>query len=144
MNRKQSITLREGHPAINVKVYENLNSPLDNYTDEQRAQAWEWTVEGFWRTATDEAHKRGYTGVFAEGRSGGWLVPYNWSKGKPRHGYSTEYAQGPEIGYPVYPDVLHNHGDRERFRAFERTIRQLLANVRAEYKHNLALVEQDK
>jgi hypothetical protein len=141
-NRRPAITLRDGHAAVNVKVY-NLNTP-DGYTDSDRERAWDFTVEQFWDDATRIAHKRGYTGVFAEGRSGGWCVPYLWSKGNPRHSYYGPYSQGPDVGHPVYPDVATRGGEREKFRAFERDIKRLLADVQAEYTANLEQAKETR
>lgn len=132
--RKSPITLREGHAAINVKVY-HLDS--GDASSEVAELAYDWTVEQFWQDAINIAHSRGYAGVFAEGRSDGWLVPYNWSKTGIQHTWGGPYSQGPEAGYPVYPDVEHNGADRERFRAFQREIQTLLADVQEMYTANL-------
>ena len=102
-----------------------------------RARAWDFTVGQFWCGAARVAHKRGYSGVFAEGRSGGWCVPYHWSKPGIKHTCNGSYSQGPGVGYPVYPDVAHDSAERERFRAFEREIRRLLDNVQEEFTANL-------
>ncbi len=126
-----SITLRDGQPAINVKVY-NLQTP-EGISDSESERAWERTVERFWYEATCAAHERGYSGVFAEGRSGGWCVPYLWSKGNPKHFPNGPYSQGPDVGYPYYPDVEHDSAVREKFRAFQREIRRLLSEVQANY-----------
>lgn len=134
--RLNEITLREGHPAINVKVY-RLETP-EGYTDGDRERAYDWTVEQFWQDATTEAHERGYAGVFSEGRSGGWCVPYHWSKPNVQHDQGGPYSQGPDAGYPVYPDVEHDAGAREKFRGFQRAIRRMLADVQVEYTANLA------
>lgn len=138
--RTEAITLHEGHAAVNVKKY-NLHTP-DGFTEADAERAWDWTVEQFWDDAAQLAHERGYTGVFAEGRSGGWLVPYHWSKGAPKHQYHGAYRQGPDVGYPVFPDVAHDGAERERFRAFERRVRRMLADVQADYEGNLAQAKE--
>lgn len=140
---REPITMREGHAAINVKVYRRLDS-ADCYTDSDRERAWDMTVEQFWNDATRAAHKRGYSGVFAEGRSGGWCVPYLWSKGSPKHFYNGAYSQGPTVGYPVFPDVAHDSAAREKFRAFEREIRRYLAEVQAEFTANLEQAKETR
>jgi len=57
----------DGHPAIKVKYYGSAPSEY----------AWDATVEDFWFSAKMIAHEHGYSGVFSEGRSGGWLVPFS-------------------------------------------------------------------
>ena len=126
-----SITLRDGQAAINVKVYK-LNTP-SGVSESQAEQAFESTADWFWFAATEAAHKRGYTGVFTEGRSGGWCVPYLWSKANVKHAHHGPYNQSPDAGYPVYPDVAHDSAAREKFRAFQRTIRHLLDGVQENY-----------
>lgn len=140
--RKEAITLREGHAAINVKVY-NLRTP-DGISEQDAERAYEHTVEQFWNDATQAAHERGYCGVFSEGRSGGWLVPYLWSKGSPKHNYHGGYSQGPDVGYPRFPDVEHDSAAREKFRAFERDIRRMLSEVQAEYEFNITDLDDAK
>lgn len=135
MKLREPITTREGQAAINVKVY-RLNTP-DGYTEQEAERAWNLTVEQFWSDATQLAHERGYSGVFAEGRSGGWLVPYLWPKGSPKHSYGGSYSPGPDAGYPRYPDVVRDGAERERFRAFERRIRALLTDVQSVYESYL-------
>jgi len=122
IRRREPITIHEGHASVNVKIHRRLDS-ADCYTDSDRERAWDMTVEQFWNDATRAAHKRGYSGVFAEGRSGGWCAPYLWTKPGVKHSYNGAYSQGPEVGYPVFPDVASDGGAREKFRAFEREIR---------------------
>lgn len=129
-----AITLRDGHPAINVKVY-HLRTP-EGISESQAESAYDWTVEGFWQDATIEAHERGYAGVFTEGRSGGWLVPYLWSKPGVQHSHNGRYSQGPDAGYPRYPDAEHDSAAREKFRGFQRAIRRMLADVQKAYDAN--------
>jgi hypothetical protein len=45
-NRREEITLREGHAAVNVKVHRYLQS-ADCYTEQDRGRAWDLTVEQF-------------------------------------------------------------------------------------------------
>lgn len=123
-----AITLREGHPAINVKVYHRLDSP-EEFTELEREHAWDVMVEEFWSDARRAAHKRGYSGVFAEGRSDGWCVPYYQSINGVRAQFKTWPGQGPQHGYPTYPDVEHDSAERERFRGLQRDIRRMLADV---------------
>lgn len=134
MKRNDAVTLREGHAAINVKVY-RLES--GNADDSARELAWDRTVEQFWDDAKKLAHKRGYAGVFSEGRSGGWCVPFYQRTKDGRSQFHDWPGQGPELGYPSYPDVEHNGAEREKFRAFQRDVRHLLADVQARYTENL-------
>ena len=77
------------------------------------------------------AVEHGYSGVFSEGRSDGWLVPYTQhdSTGK----LVTRWTgQGPDKGYPVYPDV-ENKAERRRFIKFRESIEKLLRESLAYY-----------
>lgn len=122
-NTRESVSMHsdgygrgEGHPAINVKYYGRIPD-CDDLTDTEREQVWECCVEDFWEQARELAVNRGYAGVWAKGRSGGWLVPYlSTVKGYP--------------GRTVYPDP-DNFGERAQYLAFERDIRELMEGVPA-------------
>jgi hypothetical protein len=117
----------DAHPAINVKYRGSYNpATYDNLTDGQREGVWNNCVESFWEQAGTIAHEHGYSGVFSEGRSGGWLVPYyQYADGK----LSLKYVgQGPALGYPSYPDV-EDRTERQRFVRFRKDITRLLASV---------------
>lgn len=132
-----AITLRDGHAAVCVKVY-HLDS--GNAADDVAERAYNMTVELFWDEATRLAHKRGYAAVFAEGRSDGWCVPFYQRAKNGRTQFDNWPGSGPDHGYPRYPDVEHNGAEREKFRAFQRDIRRLLADVQAHYTANIAQV----
>ena len=117
---------REGHAAINVKVYGGIS--VDAGYEDYAEQAWENCVERFWEEATEAAHERGYSCVFSEGRSGGCLVPFYQTLGDGRTKFMSWPGQGGNMGYPVYPDV-DQIGERSRFRAFQRTIETMLEAV---------------
>lgn len=125
-----SITMHEGHPAVNVKVHCAYLWEPRAASDSAREYGWDTAARWFWDAATACAHKRGYSGVFAEGRSGGWCVPFYQSQ----HGKVIQFnnwpGQSPKFGYPYYPDVEHNGADRERFKGFQRDIRKLLDSAK--------------
>ena|ERR1035437_7561424 len=132
MKTDNSITLHDGHATVNVKVRECWK--LDA-TDEIRERAYDLTVEQFWRDATEAAHKRGYSGIFSEGRSDGWCTPYyQYVAGKVAQ-FQNWPGQGGTNGYPQYPDVEHSGAERERFRGFQRDIRKLLVEAPNEFRH---------
>ena len=130
------------HAAINVKIYARINLP-DGLEDLGEA-AWESVRERFWEDAIELAHERGYSCAFAEGRSGGWMVPFyqtlsgaeatarnvRFDKRTGAHLFMHWAGQGPALGYPSYPD-MDDLGERSRFRAFERRIRAMLDGVPA-------------
>jgi hypothetical protein len=122
------ITLREGHAAVNVKVH----LPYLELPQEALDRAWDMGVEGFWMEAGILAHKRGYAQVFAEGQSNGWCVPFYQTASDGRRQFKQWPGQGPDNGYPRYPDVTLP-GEREKFRAFERDILKLLAESKTHY-----------
>lgn len=100
---------RPEHPAINVKLY---NFPdLDGYTERQAQSAFECTQEDFWERAKDLARLYGFSGVFSEGRSGGWMLPYHSRN--------------------IYANVA-DFGDRSRFLAFQRRVKKALEGVPAD------------
>jgi len=120
-----SFDAKDAHPAINVKYH---GAFPDGGTDEQRTAVWESVVEDFWALATVLAHGRGYSGVFSEGRSGGWLVPFYQFKDGKLGKFNQWPGQGPQYGYPNYPDVFKT-SERNRFLAFQRDIKTLLLTV---------------
>ena len=121
------------HPAINVKVH---NLPEVDAHGDDSLSAYDQTVEEFWRTAAIIAQNHGYSGVFGEGRSNGWLVPFTQhdATGKLVTNWT---GQGPDKGYPVYPDV-NNAKERRQFLKFRTDIEGLLKDSRDRY-HDLAV-----
>ena len=109
---------RDSHPAINVKYRGDAPSEY----------AWDATVEQFWFHATTIAHEHGYSGVFSEGRSSGWLVPFYQYAGNKLQKFSQWPGQGPDYGYPTYPDV-NDSKERKRFIRFQKDILELLDSV---------------
>ncbi len=131
---------RDGHAAINVKVQARIDLPDEH--ERHAEQAWESCVRTFWEDATELAHERGYSCVFSEGRSGGWLVPFYQTLGDGRQQFMTWPGQGGDMGYPRYPDV-DDIGERSRFRAFQRRIRAMLDEVPANVKAEAAYIADD-
>ena len=143
MNEYDGIKQHDGHAAINVKHYGFPTLPEE--AEPFREQAYKTVQEMFWEDATGLAHERGYSCVFSEGRSGGWLVPFyqrgiSWnqemSRNLKRHAVTgvlmmhTWTGQGGELGYPEYPNI-DEIGERSRFRAYQRSIEAMLAHVGA-------------
>ena len=120
---------RERHAAINVKVHARIDLPEAH--ERHAEQAWESCVAMFWEDATELAHERGYSCVFSEGRSGGWLVPFYQTLGDGRDKFRSWPGQGGNMGFPAYPDV-DEIGERSRFRAFQREIDAMLEAVPSE------------
>jgi hypothetical protein len=131
--RKQIvIAIHDDKPAINVKYRDNINH---NAPEEKAVVAWDMMVEQWWEDAENIAHELGYSGVFSEGRSSGWLVPYyQYHNGKLYQGPNT--GQGPEKGYPQYPDVSDSK-ERARFVRLHERIAELMANVPTMFRENL-------
>jgi hypothetical protein len=110
------------HPAINVKVY---SLPHVEASEDAKEQAYHHAEEMFWQNAALIAHKHGYSGVFSEGRSNGWCVPYyQYFDGKLQQWLESP-GQGPDKGYPSYPDVT-DAKERRRFVNFRADILELL------------------
>ena len=149
---------RGQHAAICVKVYATIDVAPDH--EPFAESAWETVQLTFWGEAACVAHEYGYSGVFSEGRSGGWLVPY-YQRGmssdeiaRRNLGYSKRTravlfhghwpGQGGELGYPEYPD-MDEIGERSRFRAFQRRIEAMLEAVpldiiaEAKFQYEMAL-----
>ncbi len=109
---------RESHAAINVKVYGPIS--VDEGYEDMAEAAWESCRERFWEDANEQARARGYGGVYSEGRSGGWLVPYH------------SWYNGPDLNKrrqsSYYPDI-DEIGERSRFRAFQREIEVFVQSV---------------
>jgi hypothetical protein len=121
------------HPAINVKVHNVIDVDAP---EEIRQQAYDGTVAEFWDDAKLIAQNHGYSGVFSEGRSNGWLVPYTQhdSTGK----LVTDWTgQGPDKGYPVYPNA-DDLKERKQFVKFRTDIEGLLRDSMDRYR-DLAL-----
>ena len=128
---------QERHAAINVKVYGPVN--VDKGYEEMAEAAWESCQERFWEEAKDLAHERGYSCVFSEGRSGGWLVPFYQTLGDGRSKFHSWPGQGGHLGYPSYPDI-DEVGERARFRAFQREIEQLLKGIPEQVRDEAAFL----
>jgi hypothetical protein len=138
---------RESHPAINVKYqgrYRWASQP-DDLSEREWNQitewAWESACETFWNDATEIAHEREYSGVFSEGRSGGWLIPFY--QGYPAKRMSRWQGQGGNLGYPRYPQLVDDDGrvdvgELQRFLALQRRVKALLDDVDEYLKDEVA------
>ena len=129
----------EGHPAVNVKRY---RLPSIDADDDTLEHAFEQTREAFWEEATEIAHERGYSGLFSEGRSGGWMVPFYQKTAKGKDKFHNWPGQGGDLGYPRYPDVSQI-GERSRFLAFQRRIQTMLDGVGEAYRYTVEQLIQD-
>jgi hypothetical protein len=123
----------DARAAINVKV---RNLPLAEASEDARQFAWDETVREFWESANLIAQSHGYSGVFSEGRSNGWLVPYTQhdTDGKP---ITVWTGQGPDKGYPRYPD-MEDGKQRRRFVEFRTEIENLIEDCKNRY-YDLAM-----
>ena len=146
------IEYHEGHAACNVKVYGHIDvEPHEKFAQ----QAWDNTIINFWEQATELAHESGYSCVFAQGRSGGWLVPYRQQgmnlllksryrispiSNAPLFWYSA--GQGGSLGYPQYPD-MDDIGERSRFRAFAKRIEAMMQAVPQMIKDEAVFLAQE-
>lgn len=134
------------HAAINVKVYASVNLP--EHLEPFAQSAWQSVQEQFWQDAKERAHERGYSNVFAEGRSGGWMVPFYQYGMNPNEIVKRNLrthpvtraplmlswpGQGGGLGRPRYPD-MDDIGERSRFRAFQREIVAMLDGVPAQIR----------
>lgn len=129
----------DAHPAIDVKV-QRIDVPDEHEAHGQ--EAWETVQVAFWQEATRIAHEYGYSDVFAEGRSGGWLVPYVQEASEEaiaKHGWQVHPetratlwddspGQGGKWGQPRYVDA-EDAIERGTFLAFREKIEALLAEV---------------
>src|ERR1035437_2276124 len=124
-----SVTNNNAHPAINVKVQ---RLPWVDVPENARTAAYNQTVEQFWISAVLIAQNHGYSNVFSEGRSSGWLVPFtpHAAAGKL---VTTWNGQGPGKGYPVYPNV-EDKAERRQFVEFLTAIEELLTDSIAQYQ----------
>ena len=131
--RSDNVTGSNGHPAICVKVQ---NLPWAETSEEARETAYNQTVEEFWESANLIAQNHGYSGVFSEGRSNGWLVPYTQhdSTGKLVTAWT---GQGPNKGYPCYPD-MKDAKQRRQFVEFRAAIEGLIQDSKNRY-YDLAM-----
>lgn len=139
-----AIIVRAGQAAVNVKVHAHIPVPED-VPDDVCEAVWDRTVSQFWADVVVLAHRRGYATVFAEGRSGGWCVPFYQRDSQGRTQFERWPGQGPDHGYPWYPDVKQP-GEREKFRAFQRDVRRLLDEAKKAYAADCAaaLTETDR
>ena len=121
-------TCSNAHPAICVKA---RNLPWIEVPENVRTAAYDQTVEQFWISAGALAIEHGYSGVFSEGRSAGWIVPFTQHDAA---GKLVMYwtGQGPDKGYPVYPDVTDAR-ERRQFLNFRVAIEWLLAESIQQY-----------
>lgn len=131
--------LHDGHPAINVKI-QRLDVPDEH--QQYATKAYETVQEAFWHEATELAQQYGYSQVFAEGRSGGWLVPFfqeATEEARTDRGWQTHPetgatlfdlwpGQGPRWGYPRYADP-DDEIEAFTFGAFEGGIESMLDHV---------------
>lgn len=120
---------REAHAAVNVRVY---SVPGVNADDATREQAWDEAVRIFWGSAMFVAHKYGYSGVFSEGRSSGWCVPFRQRKNGELYHFASWPGQGPAWGYPEYPD-MNDPKERARFVRFRKAILALVEQCKQHY-----------
>ena len=136
---------RDVHPAINVKHYRGYQRCPDDIPervwDRLGESAWQSCVDRFWESAEEIARERGYTGVFSEGRSGGWLVPYYQSRSSA-HYQGMNFRDGNRWAGPIrYPDIERDRcdiGELSRFTAFRRRIQALLDDVPYQLEQEIA------
>jgi len=121
----------DAHPAINVKVY---SLPEVDAPEDVKESAYGEATETFWSSAQFLAHKHGYSGVFSEGRSSGWCVPFYQIKNGEVQKFASYPGQGPFWGYPTYPDV-YDPKERKRFVRFRADLLQLLETSKNWYVH---------
>jgi hypothetical protein len=115
-------------PAINVKIQQ---APYVDAPEHITAAAWDEAAESFWKCAGTLAIEHGYSGVFSEGRSNGWLVPYTQHDAAGK--LVTHWTgQGPGKGYPIYPNV-EDKTERRQFIKFRESIEKLLRESLAYY-----------
>ena len=123
---------RVGNAAINVKDHGRYTIPeaLQTYAE----SAWDRCNERFWEDAHAVAIDSGYAGVYSEGRSGGWLVPY--------HSYAPDKRDLNAVRQgSYYPDV-DDIGERSRFRAFQRRIEAMVADIGDNVIHECEFLEE--
>lgn len=135
-----AIAFHEGHAAINVKYRSSL---YDATVPEHIAKrAYDATVQEWWGLANEHAQALGYSGVFSEGRSGGWLVPYyQYRNGKLYQGAYD--GQGPDKGFPVYPDVVKDAKERARFKRLQAKVAELMREVPELYKWKVSFYTEE-
>lgn len=128
--RKDNPFSEEGHAAINVKWYGPWPDGADSLAESVKEIAYERAQEYWWARATSIAHEKGYSGVFSEGRSGGWLIPYRQLRPTDLElqRFTDWPGQGPKLGYPIYPD-MYNASERYVFVTFRREIETILEEV---------------
>lgn len=128
-----NVTGSNAHPAINCKVH---SLPDVDAPETITIPAYDETVKQFWQLAESIAQNHGYSGVFSEGRSGAWAVPYTQHDASGK--LVTDWTgQSPEKGYPVYPNVEDSE-ERAQFLKFRADIENLLANVPTMYADAVA------
>ena len=105
--------------SVNVKYHDGIDTE-----DEQAADMiWNVVQEEWWDLATEIAHEYGYSGVFANGRQGGWLTPY--FQGAKHYHWK---GQGGNLGYPRYPS-FDSRSEVKNFIEFAEEIESALENV---------------
>jgi hypothetical protein len=123
-----NMTGSNAHPAINVKVQK---LPWVGVSEDARTTAYSEITEQFWFSASVIAREHGYSGVFSEGRSDGWLVPYTQHDAAGK--LVTHWTgRGPDKGYPRYPNV-EDAKERRQFVTFHTAIEALLSGSIAQY-----------
>ena len=116
------------HPAICVKA---RRLPWIDVPENARIAAYDQTVEQFWISAGTLAIEHGYSGVFSEGGSNGWLAPF--TQHDAAGNLVTKWTgQGPDKGYPIHPDVTDAR-ERRQFLNFRVAIEELLAESIQQY-----------
>lgn len=120
----RSIQYRDGHPAIYVKHYGCLD--FHGATEDEAQAIYDAAQESWWRDAEDEAHRLGFDGIFAAGRSGGWMQPF-WQSGGPFGGYGHRSwgGMGGTMGCPRYPD-MDTYRHRRKVEALARRLWKML------------------
>lgn len=137
----------DGHAAINIKCH-NFPDLGDDLDDQDHQHVWDRTQEDWHHQAAGIAHAHGYSAFFAEGRSGGWLVPFRQVDATGQlQKYDGEFLSwsgcGGDKGQPVYPDVLGDATERKTFVAFRADIEELLELVPDMARQNAELYRQD-
>ena len=127
-------TGQPAHAAINVKVYGRIEGVPDSVPGDVCEGAWMHTEANWWQRAGEIAHEHGYSGVFSEGRCGGWCVPFRQYQNGVLVQFDKWPGEGPKLGYPVYPDVMDDAAERKTFVEFRAEILALLEDVPQWYR----------
>ena len=132
---------RGSHLAVNVKYRGRYPTCPDGADKKLWDRAWEIAEETirefWWEDAEEIARDHGYAGVFSEGRSDGWCVPYtSWSG---------------QVCYPdlkgVYPGPAIDLGELARYHGFRRAIEASMPHseyVQEETQHRYDELSEDR